>query len=303
MDELPAGAAGPALPAVGGDTVALTLEAAELLDVDVDELARLRALVAANRLGRLERRETVEAKPLEDTADGGGRDPGLNRDLLAGPASAAQGFDLRDDGGRRRPMQPVRPRGAIPEPLKALGREARQPFTHGPRADACGSCGGLRRLPAQHLLHNALSTKRRQPGILMDVHPVLRGITEASQLQLPRPGPGEHPIESSQLGHAARPWRRPRPSCRSSEATCAAGPRGQGQVRATALEAGGLLARITAEAARPGIKAPRVGRASGPPTRWPMPYPTLPSLARSPAARERSRPALPSEGDHEDHRE
>src|SRR3954466_14746282 len=85
MDELPAGAAGPALPAVGGDTVALTLEAAELLDVDVDELARLRALVAANRLGRLERRETVEAKPLEDAADGGGRDPGLNRDLLAGP--------------------------------------------------------------------------------------------------------------------------------------------------------------------------------------------------------------------------
>jgi predicted transport protein len=33
----------------------------------------------------------------------------------------------------------------------------------------------------------------------MDVHPVLRGITEASQLQLPRPEPDEQPIESSQL--------------------------------------------------------------------------------------------------------
>ncbi len=38
--------------------------------------------------------------------------------------------------------------------------------------------------------HHALSTKRRQTGILMDVHPVLRGITEASQLQLPRTATG-----------------------------------------------------------------------------------------------------------------
>jgi hypothetical protein len=33
----------------------------------------------------------------------------------------------------------------------------------------------------------------------MDVHPVLRGITEASQLQLPRAEPDEQPIESSHL--------------------------------------------------------------------------------------------------------
>jgi hypothetical protein len=40
------------------------------------------------------------------------------------------------------------------------------PLPNGPRADACGSCG-LRRLPARHLPHEPLSTKRRQPGILM----------------------------------------------------------------------------------------------------------------------------------------
>jgi hypothetical protein len=34
---------------------------------------------------------------------------------------------------------------------------------------------------------------------VMDVHPVLRGITEASQLQLPRAEPDEQPIESSHL--------------------------------------------------------------------------------------------------------
>jgi hypothetical protein len=32
------------------------------------------------------------------------------------------------------------------------------------------------------------------------VHPVLRGITEVSQPQLPRPGPDGQPNESSQLG-------------------------------------------------------------------------------------------------------
>ena len=43
----------------------------------------------------------------------------------------------------------------------------------GPRADACGFGDGLRRLPARDLPYNPLSTARRQPGILMHVHPVL----------------------------------------------------------------------------------------------------------------------------------
>jgi hypothetical protein len=42
-----------------------------------------------------------------------------------------------------------------------------------PRADACGFGDGLRRPPALDLPYNPLSTARRQPGILMDVHPVL----------------------------------------------------------------------------------------------------------------------------------
>ena len=74
------------------------------------------------------------------------------------------------------------------------------PFARGPRADACGSCGGLRRLPALDLPRNQLSTMPRQTGILMDVHPVLRGIVEVSQLQHPRSGPDGQPIESPHLG-------------------------------------------------------------------------------------------------------
>jgi hypothetical protein len=45
-------------------------------------------------------------------------------------------------------------------------------------------------------------------GILMHVHPVLPRIAEASQLQLPRPGPDGQPNESSQLSICARYARR-----------------------------------------------------------------------------------------------
>ena len=40
------------------------LEAAELLDVDVDQLAGMLPLVAAHRLGRLERRNAIETEAL-----------------------------------------------------------------------------------------------------------------------------------------------------------------------------------------------------------------------------------------------
>jgi hypothetical protein len=39
------------------------LEAAELLDVDVDQLAGTLALVAPHRFGRLQRRDAVQAEP------------------------------------------------------------------------------------------------------------------------------------------------------------------------------------------------------------------------------------------------
>lgn len=47
------------------------------------------------------------------------------------------------------------------------------PLANCPRADAHGLCGGLRRLPARIELYNPLSTARRQPGILVHVHPLL----------------------------------------------------------------------------------------------------------------------------------
>jgi hypothetical protein len=172
-------------------------EAAELLDVDVDQLARALALVAPHRLGRLQRRDTVEPEPAQHTADGGGRHADIARNLMPGEALAPQGLDPFHRSARRRTMQAVRARRAILHPRHAVAGISGEPLPDRPRADACGSCGGLRRLPALHLPNQSLSTHRRQTGILVKVHPVLSSDSEASQPQPPRSGPNAQPIESS----------------------------------------------------------------------------------------------------------
>src|SRR5207247_6940919 len=78
------------------------------------------------------------------------------------------------------------------------------PLANRPRADACGFGNGLRRLSARDLPYNALSTARRQPGILMHVHPVLSWNLKLQQPQLPRSEPDGQPTESSQLAPAGR---------------------------------------------------------------------------------------------------
>ena len=117
-----------ALPAaLACDAMAGPLEAAELLDVDVDQFAGLLALVAAHRLGRLEGREAVQAGALEDAADGRRRDPGGLGDLLAREALAAQGHHLLDNGRARRPTQTLRPRRAV---LQSVEPSATKRATH-----------------------------------------------------------------------------------------------------------------------------------------------------------------------------
>ena len=79
------------------------IDPAELLDVDVDHLARMFALVAADRLARLQRTDPVEPEPLQDAADRGRRHVQFGGDLLAGATLAAQRLDLLDKCSRRWP--------------------------------------------------------------------------------------------------------------------------------------------------------------------------------------------------------
>src|SRR5690606_17964362 len=171
MDIFPADAAAVALaPAIAGDAMSDTVEAAELLDVDVDEVTGMLAFIAPHGLCRLQRTEAIEPEALEHTADGSWRDAHLGSNLLAGHAPAAQRLDLLHGHTGRRPTEPVRPRGTVLEALGTLGLEAGNPLADGARADASGSCGGLRRLPIQNQAHDSLSTARCKTGILVDVH-------------------------------------------------------------------------------------------------------------------------------------
>src|SRR3954447_7487073 len=157
------------------------------------------ALVAANRRGGFERLDAGEAETPEDVADRSRRDADRGCDLLARPALAAQGFDGRDSGCRRRPVEVMGPGGAITKAFDALSLEARHPLARRFDGYAESARDGLHRLSLDHHPPHQFGSTVRQPGILMNVHPVLQGDAEASQLQLPRSEPDGQPNETSHL--------------------------------------------------------------------------------------------------------
>src|SRR5436853_3482812 len=137
VDELPPDAPALAVPrSIAGDAMADPVEAAELFDIDVDQFAGMLALVAAHRRGGFKRLDAVEAEAPEDAADRSRRDADRGCDVLARPALAAEGFDGRDRGGRRRPVQAMGPGRAIVQAFDALRLEARHPLAHGFDGDA-----------------------------------------------------------------------------------------------------------------------------------------------------------------------
>ena len=170
----------------------------------MDQLARAGALVTADRHGRREVLQPAQPEPSQDTADGGRRDPDLLGDLVTGPALAAPGGDLLDDGLGRRLTQPMGPRGAIEEARSALGLEARAPFVHGLDIDPEVHGHGPGRLAHdQHAADEFGSTMRRQSGILVDVHSVLPWTLKHHNLSFLGQGPNGQPTESSQLSPSA----------------------------------------------------------------------------------------------------
>ena len=87
MDELPAGTAC-RIAAVARDPVSDTFDAAEFLDVDVDQLTRTVAFMASHRFSRLQGCQPVQPEPAQDTVNGRPGDAGFPGDLGAGPAPA-----------------------------------------------------------------------------------------------------------------------------------------------------------------------------------------------------------------------
>ncbi len=108
MDVLPSDAAGVGLARpVAGDAMADPRKAAELLDVDMDHVARRLVLVAADRLGRVQVLQARQAGALQDPADGGRRDTDLAGDVLAREALAPEADDPLHAGGVGGSWHPV----------------------------------------------------------------------------------------------------------------------------------------------------------------------------------------------------
>ena len=133
-----------ALGAVAGGADAGLGEAAQLLDVEVEEVAGEVAFVAEDgRFGRFEGGEAVEAVAAQDAGEGGLGDGQDHADLRIGTALAAEGEDLGFEfwGG----LAGLAPWGGgmVGEPLgKVLGLGASEPAADGLFADAVSDRGG-----------------------------------------------------------------------------------------------------------------------------------------------------------------
>jgi hypothetical protein len=171
MHKLPADAemlvddAGPA----AGDAMSHGADFPELFDVEMEQFTWVLALIASDGLW-LQGAEFVQTQSSQNPADAGRRDPNFRGDRLAGQTLAAQQLH---NSLRRGLAQPPWPRGTILQSGQPFAMIATYPFANCPRADAYGLADGLRRLPARIELYDPFSTARRQPGILVHVHPVL----------------------------------------------------------------------------------------------------------------------------------
>jgi hypothetical protein len=129
MHELPADPAAVGLAgAVPGDPVADMIEAPQPLNVQVDEITGVIALVAAHGFRRLQILQTRQARAPQDPADRGRRHAGLVRDMRPGQALAAQcDYPLANRLGCGL-VQLRRPRCAILQSCVALSFEASIPL-------------------------------------------------------------------------------------------------------------------------------------------------------------------------------
>jgi hypothetical protein len=175
MQDLPAGTASGVAP-VAGDAVADAFDPAELLGVDVEQLAGTGALLADHGRPGLEGGEAAEAEAPQHQADGGDGPPQPARDLRAGQALPAQPLDRGGDcegqpagraGGRR---------AAVMQGALAARPMPRQPLVRGAHRHP-GSQGRVLDPPAMlaHPPDQKESTVDCHARMLVDVHSRLLG--------------------------------------------------------------------------------------------------------------------------------
>lgn len=164
--------AGVALSAVAGGADPGAHEAAEPLDIEVEELARVVAFVTQRRrFGRFESREAVEVMAAQDARKSGLGDGEYHHDLSVGAALAAQGEDLGFELGVGLARLGKRPRGMIVQALGEAGLlSASEPSTNCLFANAESDGRGAQGEAQLRVLKSHLGTgERSKSGISVHV--------------------------------------------------------------------------------------------------------------------------------------
>src|SRR6266567_2280698 len=175
---------------ITGHAVSRTLDARQLLTVDVQQLTGSGALVAARQRRRIERRQSAQSSPCQHPRYGGARDPQLRRDTGHRPAALAQRNHPLRGAPRNGLGRVARPRAAIAKARCSLGLIPGHPFTHGLAVGSTAPRHCWDRFTGQYGLDHAQSTYWRHWGILVGVHSVLLartdGVATISFFQLDR---------------------------------------------------------------------------------------------------------------------
>jgi hypothetical protein len=146
-------------------------DASELLDIEVQELPGVLALVAHERIRRRERLEAIEPEPPEGPHHRGEREPELARDPHAGPAPAPELLDPTPWCAAECPRAAMRAARAIGEPGVPFLVPPGHPLLHGAHAHPHVSRDRGGRFSADHhALDKEGSPARREDRILVDVH-------------------------------------------------------------------------------------------------------------------------------------
>jgi hypothetical protein len=178
--------------------VADAVDPAELLGVDVEQLAGAGALVADHGRPGLERGKAAEAEAAEHQADGGDAPPQLARDLRAPQSLPALALDR---GGDLEGLPAGRGAGAGLRSCRARAPPARRRASHlyAVRTDTPAARAASSTPPAMvaNARHQKESTMHRHAGILVDVHPRFQGQLFRSRNHSFNPRPRMNNLHSS----------------------------------------------------------------------------------------------------------
>src|ERR1700740_1716740 len=148
------------------------LDASQLLDVDVDQLAGALALVAPGGL-ETQASELAHPDPGKDSRDRGERHPEDLGDLRAREAQPPQRRDRLDSLLLGAVRDRIRRRGAVEQPELALGAVTPDPLAGAADADF-GGLGCLRQRPS--LLNNSTAqlptSIQTESRVSVQIHPV-----------------------------------------------------------------------------------------------------------------------------------